>query len=62
MPRHFTLPNPGAGHPLRRRLPRPHIVVEAPVVEAWKGPREDIAFFLVSFASAFVILYGFVIS
>lgn len=46
-----------ARHPFRRLLP-------ALVVFPEKLPRpvqEDIAFFLVSFASAFIILYGFIL-
>ena len=45
--------NPEAGHPLRRRLPA--------ITERRRGPREDTALFLVSFAAAFVILWSFVV-
>jgi len=55
----FPAANEDAQHPLRRALP--------PVVPAGldlPSPRkadEDVAFFLISFASAFIILYGFII-
>jgi hypothetical protein len=44
-------------HPFRRCLPMPDSLVE-------QQPRlmqEDVSFFLVSFASAFIILYGFIL-
>jgi NADH:ubiquinone oxidoreductase subunit C len=49
--------NEGIRHPLRRDLPLPEEQEEVPV----KSRREDIVFFLVSFASAFIILYGFIL-
>ena len=43
-------------HPLRRfRMP------DALAEEQSRSVQEDVAFFLVSFASAFIILYGFVL-
>jgi hypothetical protein len=57
MGRFLPVINESARHPLRRRL-RPPIEVAAATS---RGMHEDIAFFLVSFASAFIILYGFVI-
>jgi len=57
MARFHPITNEGAGHPLRRRLP-------PPLSHGDNRPgnlNEDLAFFLVSYAAAFVILYGFVI-
>jgi hypothetical protein len=45
-----------AGHPLRRTLPPAE-----PIVPGRTKAQEDVAFFLISFASAFIILYGFII-
>ncbi len=45
-----------ARHPLRRLLPVPVYPAKLP-----RPAQEDIAFFLVSFASAFIILYGFIL-
>jgi hypothetical protein len=46
-------------HPLRQSLPP----VEPVAIDVGKprSAQEDVAFFLVSFASAFIILYGFII-
>jgi hypothetical protein len=58
MARFLPVTNEGARHPLRRSLPPPPLHANA-------NPRsqahEDVAFFLVSFACAFIILYGFII-
>lgn len=43
-------------HPFRRLLPAPVYPEKLP-----RPAQEDIAFFLVSFASAFIILYGFIL-
>jgi len=85
MPRHFTLPNAAARHPLRRRIPLNGAMREASAVMDHEGrsyavgaghplrrrlpllaarrrmANEDVAFFLTTFASAFVILYSFVV-
>jgi hypothetical protein len=53
----LPIANEGSRHPLRRSLP-PATEVEETLE---RSPREDVAFFMVSFASAFVILYGFVL-
>ena len=57
MGRFLSLINESARHLFLRRL-RSSARVAA---EARAGMREDIVFFLVSFAAAFIILYGFVI-
>lgn len=44
-------------HPFRRLLPAPALIPE----KRLRSMEEDIAFFLVSFASAFIILYGFIL-
>ncbi len=46
-----------ARHPFRRLLPAPNVYPE----KLPRSAQEDIAFFLVSFASAFIILYGFIL-
>jgi len=46
-----------AKHPFRRLLPAPKVYPE----KLPRSAQEDIAFFLVSFASAFIILYGFIL-
>ena len=57
MGRFLPVTNESARHPVRRRLRPPTSIG----LKTSKGMREDIAFFLVSFTSAFIILYGFVI-
>lgn len=48
---------PKAGHPFRRLLPAARVYPK----KLPRSAQEDIAFFLVSFASAFIILYGFIL-
>lgn len=57
MARWLPVTNEGAGHPLRRSLP-PSARCD---MQSLRNASEDVAFFLISFASAFIILYGFVI-
>jgi hypothetical protein len=57
MARFLPVTNAAARHPLRRVLPAPS---EADMMRR-SGPHEDVAFFLVSFSCAFIILYGFII-
>ena len=55
MARFLPVTNEGARHPLRRGLRPPEVAT------GHRKAHEDVAFFLVSFASAFIILYGFII-
>lgn len=57
MGRWHPVTNKGAGHSIRRFLPCP---VDRTAPEP-RNAREDVAFFLISFASAFIILYGFIV-
>jgi len=57
MERIQSVPVEAARHPFRRTRPLPDL---EPAGQA-RSMQEDLAFFLVSFASAFIILYGFVL-
>lgn len=60
MVRFLPVANEGARHPLRRALPPPGEPIEA--IAGPPGKKgEDVAFFLLSFVSAFIILYSFII-
>jgi len=56
MARYLPVRNEGARHALRRSLP-----VATDITAQRSEAHEDVAFFLVSFAAAFIILYGFII-
>lgn len=57
MARWHPVTNEGARHPLRRILPPP---MDWDMPEP-RSARENVAFFLISFTSAFIILYGFIV-
>jgi len=57
MERIQSVPVEAARHPFRRTRPLPDL---EPAGQA-RSMQEDLAFFLVSFASAFIILYGFIL-
>ena len=52
MKRQLVLTNEGAGHPLRRSLPPPVIVVE-------RGDDHDLKLFVLSFTAFFICFWTF---
>jgi hypothetical protein len=56
MKRRLVLTNEGAGHPFRRRLPRPATAL----IEALPDDRNDLRLFALSFTAFFVAIYSFI--
>lgn len=56
MKRRLVLTNEAARHPFRQRLPRPRLLVAAPVAD----DAHDLKLFALSFTAFFVAIYGFI--